>query len=633
MGINKILNLLNQHKLTINVNIPLVLFYINYIIYGYYGSNTGGSPISQLFITPLVILIQVYLGNLSSLKKSFFHKQISINSNELLIFSFTFIIVSIVSKDYLLNTLEGDELSFLQSSIIHSLKSSLIIANKYSFLSDIPFKNIIHFFSAFFFLFNCLIIFYTSRLNPKHRNVLVVIILIVFRAIIFFLGGGNNSSHPPLSLLPSFLISSAFGLSSLLIKIGYQLSFTTFLFFLYRLLKIKLNLTFSFLIILFIGTIPVLNRLSTTLTPSLFTFVVFSYLLVYFSLKSEKNYFLLFFIIAIGTMFRIPTLIIVIPTFLLYLKDNFSKIRINKSLFIIISPLLIVFPFLLNTLSEGTPATDFTNTSLSLVDKILFAFESNAIYVAALNSIDLWSLALFPFAFLYGRMNSFINLIFFGICIIVYYSIKIDIWGLAKYQVEFIIPFILIGLIYLCFQLKSRIIKYSAYFSITTLIILNLISGYRYPSNNKNWVKFLDLKEKSIGKIKNESAGVIRPVYTISPAYEYVKTNNLGYGLLTLNNDYGILPEIISSFNSKEILKIQQNSLSYEKYFQNKKNNNKSLTKFLLEQPDINVLILSNWNNEQLSLFEELKKNNWALEKKFINEKHNSITYIFLKSS
>ena len=631
MVINKIVNNLSQHKLFFSINIPLILFYLNYIIYGFYGSYTGGSIISQLFITLLIIMIQVYLGNLSSLKKSFFYKQISIDINELLIFLSTFLFISILSKDYLLNTLEGDEFSFLQSSIIHSLKASFIVANKYSFFSDYSFKNIIHFFCVIFFLFNFLLIFYTSKLNPKHRNILFAIILIVFRAIIYFLGGGNNSPHPPLNLLPSFLISSTFGLSGLFLKLGYQLTFAIFLFFLYRLLKNRLNQIFSTLIILFIGTIPVLNRLSTTLTPSLFTFIVFSYLLVQFSLKSEKNYYYLFFIIAVGTMFRIPTLIIVIPTLFLFLKDNFSTIRINKSLFTIGSPLLITLPFLFNTLSVGTPATDFTNSSMSLVEKILFAFETNAIFVAALNSIDLWSLALFPLAFLFGKINSFINLIFLGICIIVYYSIKIEIWGLAKYQVEFIIPFIILGLIYLCFQIKNRLLKYLTYFSITILIIMNIVSGNGYPLNNKNWAKYLDLKGKSISKIKKESAGVIRPVYTISPAYEYVKTNHLGDRLLSLNNDYGILPEIISGFNSKEILKIQQNSLYFEKYFQNKTNKNKSFSKYLLEHPNINVLILSNWNDEKSSLLLELKKNNWVVKKKLINEKHNSITYLLLK--
>ena len=91
------------------------------------------------------------------------------------------------------------------------------------------------------------------------------------------------------------------------------------------------------------------------------------------------------------------------------------------------------------------------------------------------------------------------------------------------------------------------------------------------------------------------------------------------------------MPEIISGFKSKEILKIQQNSLNYEKYLQNKTNNNKSLSKYLLEHPNINVLILSDWNNEQSYLLLELKKNNWVVKKKLINEKHNSITYLLLK--
>ena len=70
-------------------------------------------------------------------------------------------------------------------------------------------------------------------------------------------------------------------------------------------------------------------------------------------------------------MLRIPTLLVVFPTLIL-LKDNFSTIRINKSLFIIGSLILITLPSLKTILH--TPATDFTN-SFSLIDKILLRLK------------------------------------------------------------------------------------------------------------------------------------------------------------------------------------------------------------------------------------------------------------------
>ena len=50
---------------------------------------------------------------------------------------------------------------------------------------------------------------------------------------------------------------------------------------------------------------------------------------------------------------------------------------------------------------------------------------------------------------------------------------------------------------------------------------------FKLPYKYQNWNQYLNLNNKSIGKINRESAGVIRHVYNIDPAYEYVKNKNL----------------------------------------------------------------------------------------------------------
>ncbi len=634
MNLSYIIDNIKWKTIEFKVNLPLVLFYLNYIIYGFYGSNTEGEIIYQFFLTLLIIIFQFYLGYISSLKHSFLFKQVSIKLKELVIFLILLLFISFLSIDYLLNSLEGDEFSFLQSSIIHSVEASHIITEKFLFFSSIPFKYLIHTLSAFFLSFNIILILFTSKLSSLNRTIYIVIVIIVFRFLIYFIGGGNNSPHPPLSLLPSFLISSTFGVSSFFLKLGYQLIFGIYLFFLFKKIQIRLNTIFGILIIFFIGSIPVLSRLSTTLTPSLFTFIVFSYLLVYFSLQKEKNYYLIFFIIAVGTMFRLPTLIIIIPTIIFYFMDNYSNLKFDKNLFIMASPFLITLPFLSRTVIEGSPATNYTSLSFSLFDNIIYAFETNGIYVAALNSIEIWSIALLPFAFIFSTKNiqRVTNFIFFVVCIIVYYSIKVDLWGLAKYQVEFILPLTIIGLIYFCIRLNFKLVKPLTYISLIVLIILNILSGVRYPTYNKNWEQYLNLENKSIGKINKESAGVISHIYTIDPAYEYVKNKSLGGTLLSLNNDYGIMPEIINGFNSNEIAEIQKNSVSYDLFLQNNSNKDSiKIINFLNKNPNIQVLVLSNWNNEKSDTFEELINNDWYIAKEFQNYKHNSVTYVLAK--
>ena len=130
-------------------------------------------------------------------------------------------------------------------------------------------------------------------------------------------------------------------------------------------------------------------------------------------------------------------------------------------------------------------------------------------------------------------------------------------------------------------------------------------------------------------KINKEFSGLIRHVYNISPAYEYVKKMNLSGGLLSLNVDYGIMPEIINGFNTKEVTEIEKNSISYDSFLQNNSSQNpKEILNFLNKNRNIKILILSNWNNEKSEVYKELINNKWFIIKEFPNDKHSSITYV-----
>ena len=92
------------------------------------------------------------------------------------------------------------------------------------------------------------------------------------------------------------------------------------------------------------------------------------------------------------------------------------------------------------------------------------------------------------------------------------------------------------------------------------------------------------------------------------------------------------MPEIINGFNSNEIAKIQKNNTSYELFLQENSNkDSEKIINFLKKNPNIQVLILSNWNNERADIYMELINNNWSIAKEFQNPKHNSVTYVLTK--
>ena len=73
---------------------------------------------------------------------------------------------------------------------------------------------------------------------------------------------------------------------------------------------------------------------------------------------------MLFSIGSIGAMCRLPSLIILFPIGLFMLNDLWKKKLNVSSLGVIIFPVILTLPFFINTLFSGTPATDYTTSSL-----------------------------------------------------------------------------------------------------------------------------------------------------------------------------------------------------------------------------------------------------------------------------
>ena len=64
MNLSKRIENIYWNKIEFQVNLPLVLFYLNYLMYGFYGSNTGGEAIFQFIITLFIIIFHFLVSQL-----------------------------------------------------------------------------------------------------------------------------------------------------------------------------------------------------------------------------------------------------------------------------------------------------------------------------------------------------------------------------------------------------------------------------------------------------------------------------------------------------------------------------------------------------------------------------------------
>lgn len=626
----KILNTKYNKSFSTKINLATVSFYLIYVIYGYYGALTGGSITQQIIFTSLILVIQLVIGLISWRFSEKFKINIKITINEIILFFLLLVFFISVTVDDLNMFLVGDELSYSQSAILHGDKFSLLISN-YLDVNDIPFKYLLHVSLLFLLLSNIIIVYLFQKLRWTYRIILMIFLLIVSRYIVFYFGG-SNSVHPPLNHLTTLIITSLFGVSNFTFKVSYLIGYVFFVFLISKKIKNIFSTFETILIVFSISTIPLLLRLSTTVEQSLWTSLSVSYLLIYIVCSKKINYYFVCFVITVGAMMRLPTILIVVPVLMIFLKNIYSKEITLKKGVIPFSLLIIVIPFFIYTLLVGAPSLDSADFQESFLSNITLAISSGIIYISTLNSINIWWLIFLPFAFFpLDKKLSFFNLAYFTyfiLAVLLYYSIRYSLWGEAKYQAEYIIPFLIVGYILLLRKLNKKIIVVS----ISTLLIsLNIYSYYSYPKGNvKNdeLIGNYDIQKELYSGYR----GMIHLVFEYEKAYDYVKELKLSDYSYSPGLNYGILPEIISGYSFSEVKKIIETRSRINAL--NNLNNipwtNADAT--LINKIDqIKILIIGNVYNKKY-LIEDLDSKGWEKIKTFENTKYGSSVVVMQKN-
>ena len=143
--------------------------------------------------------------------------------------------------------------------------------------------------------------------------------------------------------------------------------------------------------------------------------------------------------------------------------------------------------------------------------------------------------------------NKFINL----------FSIQEELWGNAKYVLEYTIPFLILGHLILIkiLYLKKKIILINLLSLL--FLFLNLNEIIKFP---KSRISFDEMYNNGYQKIlksndKNTKYFIIIP-YRYDDAFEYIKKINAKEKTLFFGTTYGFYPEILENYNYKELIKL-----------------------------------------------------------------------------
>ena len=634
-----------------NIILVEILIHLNFVIFFYFYKQ---NPQAKIFYQFKVIKIDVY------------------------VFIGIFIFLLLFNFEEITNPLFGDEIAPIRRSVRTSYFLSMLSLNtlNISFLDKISLKYFIQLLnlSQIIFLF---IIFKFYKFNKNYYFLFIILLLsFILRLII-----KDGVHHPPLNHIFSTSLISIFGLNHTVARLSYFFPFFFFLFALFIQIRKIFDKKNSFLFLITLSTFPILNLASLIPDHSIWSAMIFIYLLIYISVNNKIDYQFCLLIISIGILFRITVFTSLLLLLLVYLKDffidrkilkkDFKSLIIEKKIYIYF---LLFLPLLIVSL-DGTPAYEGI-ANVNTGNYFIEAFKSKIILNTLILQIPPWYY--FFIIFIYFSKYRFAILLFFLFNLVIYFSIHPDLWGNAKYALEFGVPFFIIGYFLLSKLLFRKNYIISLVIINLSVISLNILDLYKFPSNRISVDKIIERGYQYVFKsTEKDKRYLLKLVYDYDEAFDYLSKQHKYENTIFLGTTYGFLPQIIEGYNFNQIKKIihlkndfdnyrKEKTLSNKIFEITKLNNFKDTLKLYLklqknkkvvvknlssdekeefqsnynhysnaENVILNVnnidnlefIILSDYNNE---IIVTLKKNNWVIHREFKNKRYGS-TLILLK--
>lgn len=627
----------------ISFNWASILFISFFLAYGYYGAITPEisqfkeSLVSSILKLSFLALILVFFGLLAWKAPDRFQDSIKIQKNDFFVFASYFAILFAFSFNQLQFSLYSDEISYSATSHGQGIRISLALIKQIQALDGVSFQYVVQAISLVLLVALLGLFVISKRLTWRSRIIIFLFLLVLGRMAITVMGG-NGSPHPPLQLIPPFVFGSVFGITDFSFKFSYFAAYAIFILLLYRMVHRVFSFSASYLLALAAGTIPLLWHLSGVVEHSLWAAICFTLVLVEATTSRKLNYIRLISFISIATMMRQPLFLAIFPVVLLFINEEFQSNDWRGSLsklLLSLSPTLLFIPFLATSLIQGTPSTDALSES-SALGRVLVAINSDIIWTSISSSVPYWWLILALFAFIPLSQETvnrnIIFLLFFSSAIFVYYSIHPSLWGYAKYQAEYAVPFSISGLIFLAMKFSKSAYPGRALAALVSiLILLNIVDFVRIPQGSMRTDVVPETRSGASRKKIIDNHFPVAVPYNYHDAYDAIKKANLAENSYSMGATYGILPEIMNGYSIKQVRAIHDIFLKQESNRLNAPNEGWSID--LIERDSrIRVVLLGAISSaDKEILIGQFKARRWSVMGEYINHQYGSNVVVMRK--
>ncbi len=550
-----------DRKINIKVNYPAVLAFVLFWSYALFGLRYFSSTILELLCAAVLALLCAYFFSLS--KNESFTQVWQFDSRDVLAFAGLSVLIFIFACKSLFFSLTEDNIYHAQYALSHFTFLSEKLVNYFPTLLSWKYQTLLHLLLILVLFGTIAFVWFLNKLSLKLKLWVFGTLFFVVRMVMVFYGDISDP-HPPFRLFPSWLMASIFGPHNWSFRAGMLLALGLLAFCLYYFAKKYMDKSLAFLFALAGASLPLLLHIGTILQPSLWAAAGFLLVILYLYENhnlEEKDFFILAAIISISTLMRQSAFIgwafLAVPG-LMFVWKNKDKIDIKKWL-VMLSPVLVLIPLTLKTAISGTPASyvpgevDYFASNASVFSRIWYAVESGVVFGSALNSLTWVGISLIVIGLILlftKRRLLFLNLlIFLLIAITLFFSIRPILWGMGRYQGEYLLPLAIFGL----FLLVSEINKVKRFGQAAGIVVLILIAGYNLYFF-KHITQFNAPADKFYPNDYISSVMLSEYIYNYKDAFSAVKLHGLAGSAYVDGVSYGVFSEILNGYSVKQTL-------------------------------------------------------------------------------
>jgi hypothetical protein len=335
----------------------------------------------------------------------------------------------------------------------------------------------------------------------------------------------------------------------------------------WRLTEKRVGPFLSFLLAAASITIPVLWHAGILVEQSIWASIAWGLVLLYIYLKSElgtRDYLRLIVGVSIAILMRQTAFVALAPVFL-HLAYDFWKKRVSaKGVLYVFSPILVMAPFFLGSLLSGTSATyipgevSYVPAGAPGLVRVWVAIRSGIVWNAITNSVQPIWLIFGGLAFIFSLKNfrKFIEVLaLFAGGVFIFYLIRPGLWGVGRYQAEYIVPFAVLGLSAAVIFIKEKpgYFKHLLAVGLLALIGYNICVFKNIPKKNPP-IDILTSTFSDAIKSRRGYSIITEFPYDYRSALAAVGSSGYADSLYIVGATYGVFPEILNGFTVAQVV-------------------------------------------------------------------------------